>query len=110
MIVVVLGSTTKNFSVKDCDSDYVFPGNIRQRNCNRSFSPDLVNITISVPKSTIIKASTINNGNVYISHVNKEITTKNINGRITLENVAEVNEAHTINGDLEITFQKKSII
>jgi len=107
---LVIVMEDKHFTVQDCDSDYPFPSNIRQRNCNRSYSPDVLYITVSAPRSMLIKASTVNEGDIIISNVTKDVTAKNINGSISLDQVVGVHEAHTINGDVDVEFANQPTI
>lgn len=107
---LVIVMEDKNFTAEQCDSDYSFPGNIRQRNCNRNYNPDHINITVKVPHDLMVKASTINDGVIKIENVSNSITAKNINGDIRINRARKVHEAHTINGDLNIDFISQPLL
>ncbi len=66
--------------------------------------------TIKVPKNLSIDVSTINDGDVAVRDVQAQIIkVGNINGSISLSNVAGATEAHTINGTIDVTYAKNPL-
>jgi len=66
--------------------------------------------TIKVPKNLSIDVSTINEGDVAVNNVQApSVKVGNINGSISLKNIAGATEAHTINGTIDITYAKNPI-
>jgi len=66
--------------------------------------------TIKVPKNISIDVSTINDGDVAVSNVQATIVkVGNINGSISLNNIAGATEAHTINGTIDVTYAKNPV-
>ena len=63
-----------------------------------------MDLTVRVPNSVNLLASTINEGSVVVENVNGGVKAANINGSIRLVNLKREAEAHTINGDLDIEY------
>lgn len=77
-------------------------------NCNRD-GCDLdytytVDVSIKVPKAIHVVASTINEGEVQIENVSGIVVARNVNGGIKLSGLSREADAHTINGDLDVTY------
>lgn len=64
----------------------------------------LFDITVRVPKSTQIYASTINKGSVKVENTTGQVSASNVNGKIELRNISGATEAHTVNGDILATY------
>lgn len=80
-----------------------FPGNIRPGYLNMTDQPKKIDMKISLPKSTLLKVATINDGDLRIEGID-EVYAYNINGGITINEVREVRKVNTINGDVNVTF------
>jgi DUF4097 and DUF4098 domain-containing protein YvlB len=61
---------------------------------------------IRVPEHVNIKASTVNDGDVFISGVKGHIKASNVNGHIDIENAQNVRYANTVNGNINVTFDE----
>ncbi|MFS4493302.1 DUF4097 family beta strand repeat-containing protein [Maribacter sp. 2308TA10-17] len=66
-----------------------------------------VNFVLKVPKSTSVELSTMNDGDIYAKDVQgNEIIVNNLNGSITLENIAGRTDVNALNKDINITYYK----
>ncbi|MBX2828619.1 MAG: DUF4097 domain-containing protein [Flavobacteriaceae bacterium] len=66
-----------------------------------------LDITIRVPKNTNLELSTINNGDIFAKRVEaNDISVSNINGAITLEDIAGKTYANALNKDINISYTK----
>ena len=66
--------------------------------------------TLKVPKDVEVTASTVNEGDVIISGAFRSISASNVNGDIMIEKASEVEEARTVNGQVEVYFAEKPTI
>ncbi len=66
-----------------------------------------LNIKIKVPRNTNLELSAINQGAIEVHNVQaKDITVSNINGPITLENIAGKTYVNALNKDINISYAK----
>ncbi|MEP3207856.1 MAG: DUF4097 family beta strand repeat-containing protein [Maribacter sp.] len=66
-----------------------------------------VSFTLKVPKSTSVELATMNDGDIYAKDVQgNEIIVNNLNGAITLENIAGKTDVNALNKDINITYYK----
>ena len=66
-----------------------------------------LDFNIKVPKNTSVELSAINDGEIKVSNIDsKTISANNINGPITLENVAGKTDVNALNKDINITYSK----
>ena len=65
-----------------------------------------MNLTIKVPADLNIYISTINNGDVKVSGVNGSLNLHNVNGDVFAEGIRKPTVAKTINGDVELYFDR----
>lgn len=63
-----------------------------------------LDFTIKVPKGINLIASTINRGDVNVTDVVGRLKANNVNGKITLKNVKNLYDAHTINGNVTVNY------
>jgi hypothetical protein len=63
-----------------------------------------INLTIKVPQNFDLKASTVNNGDIYVENVNGNHEISNVNGEIKMKNIVGSVSANTINEDIIINF------
>ena len=78
---------------------------INRRNEDYRFHYDF---TIRIPQNISLKASTINDGEVFLKNVSgKEIYLSNVNGAIKAENISGLVEASTVNGEITISIAKQ---
>ncbi len=59
-----------------------------------------------VPERIEVIAETINNGDVYVNNIGGKLKVHNVNGSIKVENVADVSDAVTVNGKIEVNFSQ----
>lgn len=76
-----------------------------QQTCNPPYDYKM-DFTLKVPSSLNIMVNTINEGDVVIEHVNGVIKAGNVNGSIKLADVQSAVEAHTINGDVVVAYDR----
>ena len=66
-----------------------------------------LNLKVKVPKNVSIKLSTVNDGDIFVENVQANgISVSNINGAITMKNVAGKMDVNSINKDINITYAK----
>ncbi len=64
-----------------------------------------VDFVLKVPKSTSVELSTMNDGDIYAKDVQgNEIIVNNLNGSITLDNIAGKTDVNALNKDINITY------
>ncbi len=63
-----------------------------------------MNYKIRLPKSTSLIVSTVNNGEIIVTNIGGTVTARNVNGGIELKNMMQAIDAHTINGDVNVTY------
>jgi len=63
-----------------------------------------LDLTISVPPTSSLKLSTVNDGDIVIEGINGELDLHNTNGDIRVENVHGPVNASTVNGDVVVVF------
>jgi len=66
-----------------------------------------VGFVVKVPKSTSVELSTMNDGDIHAKDVQgNEIIVSNLNGAITLDNIAGKTDVNALNKDINITYYK----
>jgi len=66
-----------------------------------------VNFVLKVPRSISVELSTMNDGDIYAKDVQgNEIIVNNLNGAITLDNIAGKTDVNALNKDINITYFK----
>lgn len=65
-----------------------------------------MDFTIKVPFALNVMVSTVNDGNIVIQQVGGAVKADNINGSIKLTNLTRETHASTINGDVDIEYDK----
>ena len=64
-----------------------------------------IRFKLKVPKATNIELSTMNDGDIFVKNVQgNEIIVNNLNGAITLENIAGKTDVNALNKDINITY------
>jgi hypothetical protein len=61
---------------------------------------------IRVPAGASLRLSTINQGDIEVRNVEGRLKVNNVNGAITMEGIAGAADAHTINGDLTLRYDR----
>lgn len=62
---------------------------------------------LKVPRSTSVELATMNDGDIYAKNVQgEEIIVSNLNGAITLDNIAGKTDVNALNKDINITYYK----
>ncbi len=64
---------------------------------------------VKVPRSINLLVSTVNEGDIKIENLTGAIVANNVNGSITLSGISREASAHTINGDVDITYAKNPL-
>jgi hypothetical protein len=62
--------------------------------------------TLKVPRKTGLTLKTVNEGDVTVKGVEGDFDVSNVNGKVTLEDIAGSGGAHTVNGKVNVGFQK----
>lgn len=78
-----------NYHWNNCEYDYDFK----------------YDFTLKVPKNMNLYLSTINEGNVEVKDVSGSLVVNNVNGAISLSQIAGLAKVHTINGDVTLEYQ-----
>jgi hypothetical protein len=65
-----------------------------------------MNFKIKLPAGIHIMASTINDGDVVVHNVTGKVKARNVNGSINLAGMSGATDAHTINGNVDINYNK----
>lgn len=63
-------------------------------------------ITVRVPREVNIRASTINDGSVVVRNTRRRVRAFNVNGDIKLTGMAGATAAHTVNGDINLRYDR----
>jgi DUF4097 and DUF4098 domain-containing protein YvlB len=61
---------------------------------------------VKVPQSVNVLLSTVNNGNIEVENLKGSIVANNVNGAIRLSNITREATAHTINGNVDVSYTK----
>jgi DUF4097 and DUF4098 domain-containing protein YvlB len=75
------------------------------RECHENYEYQL-DFSLQVPADVHVSVSTINDGDIVISNMQVASAANNINGGIKLLNLTSEARAHTINGDVDITYAR----
>lgn len=78
---------------------------IHQQDCNPSYDYRM-DFTLKVPSTINLIVNTINEGDVVVENVSGIIRAGNINGSIRLDDLTSTAEAHTINGDVDVVYDR----
>lgn len=78
---------------------------IHQQDCNPPYDYRM-DFTLKVPSTLNLILNTINEGDVVVENVSGIIMAGNINGSIRLEDLRSAAEAHTINGDVDVLYDR----
>lgn len=76
-----------------------------QQDCNPPYDYRM-DFTLKVPAELNLLVNTINGGDVVVENVNGVIRAGNINGSIKLVDLRSAAEAHTINGDVDVEYDR----
>lgn len=61
---------------------------------------------VSVPRSVNLRASTVNEGEVLVKNVAGLLNVNNVNGGIEIQNAKATTRAHTVNGNVTVSYLK----
>lgn len=61
---------------------------------------------IKVPQKTNIFIKTVTDGDIKVTGVEGEFEVRNVNGKITLDNISGSGMAHTVNGEVKVSFTR----
>ena len=64
------------------------------------------NFSVKIPENIELIASTINDGDIYVNGINGKLKTDNVNGSIKLDNVSGQTLVMTVNGGIDVNFNK----
>ncbi len=62
---------------------------------------------LKVPIETSLYLKTVNEGDIRVENVKGEFEVKNVNGGITMNEIAGTGEARTVNGEVKVVFSRK---
>ena len=79
--------------------------NNRAQACHEMYEYTM-NFLVRIPATSNLLVSTINNGDIIVTGVKGVVKADNINGSIRLENLIREADAHTINGNVDVTYVK----
>lgn len=97
--------TSPNQTIKERDDELDCGWNWSGRRSQPKYSYKL-DYKIKVPRGISIKVSTVNDGDVFVRNSGGEIYAGNVNGDITLEGIQGNTKANTVNGVIEVTYNK----
>ncbi|WP_460621753.1 DUF4097 family beta strand repeat-containing protein [Hymenobacter tenuis] len=60
--------------------------------------------TVKVPANMDVRVSTVNGGKVLVQDVTGPLQARNVNGTVTIKNAQQATLAHTVNGDVDVTY------
>lgn len=60
--------------------------------------------TVKVPAGMEVRASTVNGGKVLVEDVTGPLQARNVNGAVVIRNARQATVAHTVNGDVEVSY------
>ncbi|WP_138430112.1 DUF4097 family beta strand repeat-containing protein [Fodinibius saliphilus] len=64
------------------------------------------NVEVKVPQDVHLKTSTINKGDIKIDGHFKTVEARNVNGALKLSHLVSKTKAHTVNGDITLSYDK----
>jgi DUF4097 and DUF4098 domain-containing protein YvlB len=97
---------SRNYKQSGKDWNYSWSRDCRDCNLGYDYKLDFV---IRLPSTVNLDASTINHGDVSVSHVNGIVAATNINGNIQLEDLTQESLASTINGNVDIVYARNPL-
>ena len=65
-----------------------------------------VDLVISVPRKSSLQLKCMNDGDIYVEHVDGDIDANNLNGKVTMKNVSGSVLAHSLNGEVFVTLDR----
>ncbi|GAB2787258.1 hypothetical protein HNQ93_002759 [Hymenobacter luteus] len=60
--------------------------------------------TVKVPAGMEVRVSTVNGGKVLVQDVSGPLQARNVNGPVTIRNAGQATLAHTVNGDVDVSY------
>lgn len=92
--------------IKVRKSEDHFGYNVNMKDRNYQFTHD---ITVRVPQNVLLEASTVNRGILSVTGRFPAINAANVNGDIILKNIVSATSVSTVNGDIEIAYEKPPV-
>lgn len=80
----------------------------QDRECRETYDYTF-DYVIRVPRTINISVSTVNNGDVDVQNVLGSVKANNVNGSIRIAGVEQETRAHTVNGNVDITYAKNPV-
>jgi hypothetical protein len=99
------GRTGKNGNWNHTSKGWGYQWNHEQKGCREVYDYTLEYV-IRVPRTVNLIISTVNNGDIDVQNVLASVMTNNVNGSIKLSGIERETVAHTINGNVDITYTK----
>jgi DUF4097 and DUF4098 domain-containing protein YvlB len=65
-----------------------------------------VDLVISVPRRTSLELKCMNDGDIWVEHVDGDIDANDLNGKVTIKNVSGSVLAHSLNGEVLVTLDR----
>jgi len=75
--------------------------NIKTSSWNRA-----ADVVIMTPRRSSLQLQCMNDGDIYVEHVDGEIDANNLNGRVVMKNVSGSVLAHSLNGEVTVTMDR----
>ncbi|MBL7856165.1 MAG: hypothetical protein JNM57_00635 [Cyclobacteriaceae bacterium] len=91
--------------VGDNAATWGYNGNNASKHCEQGYDYT-TDFVVKVPRSVHLNLSTINEGNVVAERTTGIVHADNINGSISLKNLTQESTASTINGDIDIEYDR----
>lgn len=80
--------------------------NIRHVNHRRIDYNVKLDFIVRIPQGMNLRASTVNEGEMIVKNVSGKLHVNNVNGGIAIQNAQSATRAHTVNGNVEVTYLK----
>lgn len=99
------GRVGKNGNWNHTSKGWGYQWNQDQKGCKEVYDYTL-DFVMRVPRTVNLIISTVNNGDLDVQNMLGSVKTNNVNGSIRLEGMQRETFAHTINGNVDITYTK----
>jgi hypothetical protein len=107
-IIFYVGGSCNKFNyqkIKRGEHRWGYNWDCDKADCNQSFDYKF-DFTIKIPYSVNIEVSTVNDGNISVTDMKAGVTANNVNGAIQLSGLEGPTCAVTINGDVDLEYNK----
>jgi len=111
-IETALSEVMLDIFVKDGALNIIVSGPFRNKNGNVNWNSDKIgyivqyDFDVKVPFSVYLSLKTVNNGDIHVKDIDGDFSVRNVNGKITLHEMAGSGNARTVNGAVKVTFKQ----